>query len=345
MLKKSLVVLFGVGVILFYTSSWSQESKPAPTYDDDDVPVDLSVGEPKKIKPKPKTELKPAEPKPTPVQEPAATGAVKQEAPPPVPAPPPAPEPVPTPAPAPTPAPIEPALAPPPPSPPLPVPSPTTPPETIMTPPTVETTEIPAAPLAPLSSDAGPQRDAGSDLASALPITYARYESVLSPQDSLDTYKFYARANEGIGFILTPGYPSTQFGVDLLGEMGELLSQTQSSQQGATLSFQTSPLDKNATIYIQIRDANMSTASPLTELRVYTLELKPIATALPIAPAMEPTPAAPGAEQPEPKKEWAASTLDPMLLYGLIGISVLAVLLTVLIVLRRMKKKKITTEE
>ncbi len=377
MFKKTILPLLSTACLFFYSSLLAQESKQTPTYDDNDVPVDLSVGEPKKIKPKPQTEMKPAETKPTeavkPKEQPAATGAVKQEAPKPAPEPTPAPTPVPTPAPVPAPAPLAPQPVPVPP-PPLPVPAPTTPPVAVTAPapitppppptlqpegtltqpalPVAEVLSPPVAPVAPLPSDGGPQRDAGSDLASALPITYAKYESLLSPQDPLDTYKFYARANEGIGVILTPGYPSTQFGVDLLGEAGELLSQTQSSQPGATLSFQTSPLDKNATIYIQIRDTNMSAASPLTELRSYTLELKPIAAALPVAPLVEAAPAAPVAEQPaqatekpEAKKELGPAIPHSMLLYAIFGAFILAALLTVLIVLRKMKKKKVTTEE
>ena len=179
---------------------------------------------------------------------------------------------------------------------------------------------------------------------------------MLSPQDPVDTYKFYARADEGIGVILVPAYPSTQFSVDLLGEGGELLSQTQAAQPGATLSFQTSPLDRNAIIYIQVKDASLSPASPLTELRQYTLELKPIVAVqaeAPLAavappatlPPEEMAPPSSAASTPEPQKNTKPSGVSPMLLYGLIGVSALAVVLTVLIVLRKMKKKKVTTEE
>ena len=170
---------------------------------------------------------------------------------------------------------------------------------------------------------------------------------MLSPQDPVDTYKFYARADEGIGVILVPAYPSTQFSVDLLGEGGELLSQTQAAQPGATLSFQTSPLDRNAIIYIQVKDASLSPASPLTELRQYTLELKPIVAVQAEAPlaAVAPPATLPPEEMAPPSSAAATHGTISMLLYGLIGISALAVVLTVLIVLRKMKKKKVTTEE
>ncbi|MDP2600179.1 MAG: hypothetical protein Q8P84_05530 [Deltaproteobacteria bacterium] len=361
MFKKILITLSCGGLVLFHTISWAQES---PTYDDNDVPIDLSIGEPKIIKPKPKQETAPpaeAQPAPAPA-EPAVTVETTTTTttvtpPPAAPAAAPAPMPVPPPAPA-----------------PFPVPTPTAPPAVVEQ--TVPTPTLPAQPALPsgletaplpptaetpvLPADGGPHRDAGSDLATAFPVTYAKYENGLSPQDAIDTYKFYARAHEGIGVILVPAYPSTQFSVDLLGEGGELLSQTQAPQPGATLSFQTSPLDRNATIYIQVKDAGLSPASPLTELRQYTLELKPIAAVQTEAPlaATAPSatePMAPTSEQREREGEapralpvegaTRAPIINPMLFYGLIGVCTLAVVLTVLIVLRKMKKKKMTTEE
>lgn len=199
------------------------------------------------------------------------------------------------------------------------------------------------------------QKDAGSDIANALPITYSQYNGTLSTEDNVDLYKFYARAGEGIGMIATPDNPSLQLAVDLLGENGEILSQTQAPQAGAPLSFQTSPLGKNTTIYIQIKDNNLSGLA-VTGLKKYTLELKPIVVAVPVTPEPSPTattetlpPAGvaelptqtppPPPSQPIVKsvtKESSFSTLG----YSALGIVLLAGLVTLLIVLRKMRMKK-----
>lgn len=134
------------------------------------------------------------------------------------------------------------------------------------------------------------------DIATALPVTFNKYDdNTLSSQDTVDVFKLYARTGEGVGVILIPKNPTMQLAVALLGENGELLSQTQAPQPGAPLAFQTSPLDRNRIIYIQIKDANLPMNAPAFELRPYSLELKPIAPPPPAAAIVPPATTAPTA--------------------------------------------------
>lgn len=146
--------------------------------------------------------------------------------------------------------------------------------------------------------DAGPARDAGSDLNSALPVTFDRYgENYLSLKDNVDIFKFYARAGEGVALILTPLDANSQLSVDLLGKNGERLSQSQASKIGGTVSFQTSPLPGNEIIYIQIKDLDLTTNQTVTEeaVRRYSLELRPMQITAALPPPPPPPPSLPPA--------------------------------------------------
>lgn len=155
--------------------------------------------------------------------------------------------------------------------------------------------------------DGGPLKEAGSDLASALAVTFARYENnFLSPADTVDTFALFTRAREGVGVVLTPKHPSSQLVCDLLGKEGELLSQTQAGQPGQTLSFQTSPMEENAILYLRVRDMQLTETSPPAELREYALELRPIA-----APLAAPEGAPPPADKEIEKVEKPAEAKKP----------------------------------
>lgn len=158
-----------------------------------------------------------------------------------------------------------------------------------------------------LPGDGGPGKDAGQELISALPITFSRYEdNYLSNDDLVDVYKIYARAGEGLGFIIIPSNNDSQLAVDILGPSGDLLSQTQAQQPGQALTFQTSPIPTNSTLFIRIQDTRLlgqGAANP--QLRKYSLELKPIAAPQPPAASFPPSrtaettqPATPEASEP-----------------------------------------------
>lgn len=233
--------------------------------------------------------------------------------------------------------------------------------------PSIPTTEALAG-TAP--ADAVVARDAGSSIAEALPVTYFRYnDNSLSDKDTVDIFKFYARAGESLGIVLEPKDPKMQIAIDLLGESGEVLTQTQASAPGSSLSFQTSPINTNAVVYIQVRDMNLLVQGvPTPEVRGYALELKPISAQTPstvqpasIAPPIQvPSATSAPALLPEvppteeaklkPKDrikkkmgmlhEEASSFLDdPMIFYGLVGLSVLVILLLLLIVVRKVSRK------
>lgn len=221
---------------------------------------------------------------------------------------------------------------------------------------------VPAPTTGELPSDGGPNKDAGSNLSEALPITYHRYnENFLTDKDTVDIFKFYGRAGEGLGVIVEPKHPNMQVSVDLLGEGGELLSQTQTAAPGQTLSFQTSTLTENSSIYIQVRDVNLlvrGTAAP--EVHPYSLELKPVIEAMAFPPTTPPmaAPVAPEPEEPspppsKPKREAGgkkgpkkgvekdSSFLDePWAFYAMIGAGALVLILIVLIVVRKITASK-----
>lgn len=200
--------------------------------------------------------------------------------------------------------------------------------------------------------DAGPAKDAGSDRYSALAVTFQIYsENFLDSQDTMDVFKLFARAGEGVGVIVTPINPQMQMSVELLGEGGELLSQTQAPNPGAPISFQTSPLDKNSVIYLQIKDMNlMMGVSPQGETRKYSLELKPIT-----APEPPPPPTAmegsseeglpPEGPLPPEGEEAPGFFSDPLMRYGLIGLGLLASVLAGMIFLRKRRAKARAEEE
>ncbi|OGQ28882.1 MAG: hypothetical protein A3F82_09865 [Deltaproteobacteria bacterium RIFCSPLOWO2_12_FULL_44_12] len=241
------------------------------------------------------------------------------------------------------------------------------PPPPTITPPPPTVTELPP--------DGGPKKDAGSDLTSALPVTFQKYEeNTLSTKDTADTYKLYSRAGEGIGVILIPSDPSMQLSVSLLGESGELLTQTQAAQAGLPLAFQTSTLEVNKIIYVQIKDLSLAAQTPSDLTKKYSLELKPIApTTAPPPPAplaqpqpqqaevTQPTPpvvpAAPTEAAPQAKEEVKAEakpevqepkktsslrsrlSQNKKVLYGIVGVGFLVILLVVLMVVRKTRKK------
>lgn len=167
----------------------------------------------------------------------------------------------------------------------------------------------------------------------------------------MDVFKLFARAGEGVGVIVTPINPQMQMSVELLGEGGELLSQTQAPNPGAPISFQTSPLDKNSVIYIQIRDMNlMMGVAPAGEMRKYSLELKPITAPEPPPPptAMEGSSeegVVPEEPLPPEGEEAPGFFSDPLMRYGLIGLGVLAAVLAVMILLRKRRAKTQAEEE
>ena len=276
--------------------SWGQTTSP-PVYNDDDQPIDLAVEKAPAVKkqaPKPK---QPAVAKPATEATPTTTATIPAPVTPPpeaqpaqAPTTPPAPVSAPTPTPPVTSPPAE-AVAP---SPaPTPVPAPVTAPITPTLPATAPA-EIVPPPINP--PDGAVKRDAGMDISTSMPVTFDKYDdNSLSSQDTTDVFKLYGRNGEGVGIILIPKSPTMQLSVALLGESGELLSQTQAPQPGAPLSFQTSPLDRNRIIYIQVKDANLPANAPATELRQYSLELKPIAPPPPpppVAPVAVPQPSA-----------------------------------------------------
>lgn len=201
--------------------------------------------------------------------------------------------------------------------------------------------------------DGGPMKDAGADLTGALPITYAIYnENGLSSADTIDTYKFYGRTKEGVGVILVPSQPSSQLACEIVNERGELLSDTKALNPGEALSFQTSPLEQNSVLYFKIKDLNLLPDSPPTEIRKYSLELKPIQSititqpAQPMAevqPPSEEQPEGQKMETPGPKKETKVME-EPQeidwFLYGLIGAGVLIGLLAGVIVFRKFRRPK-----
>lgn len=199
--------------------------------------------------------------------------------------------------------------------------------------------EAPAPTTIAPAADAGPAKDAGSDRYSALPVTFQIYaENFLDVQDTIDVFKLFARAGEGIGVIVTPSSPQMQMSVELMGENGELLSQTQAPNAGAPISFQTSPLDKNSVIYLQIKDMNlMMGVSPPGETRKYSLELKPLTAPQPPPPP----PTAMETEEPLPPEGEGAPGFfsDPLMLYGGIGLGVLGALLAVMMFLRKRRAK------
>lgn len=320
---------------------------------EEEKPTDLSVGEPKRKAAKKEPAVNPA-PAPAPTETPT----------PPAPVPTPAPSSVP---PSPAPIPVPPAATqlkiPPPtlPTPVVPVATPSTPAAPPVAAPAVVENLVPSnvsvvsVGAVETSGDLGTKKDAGSDLSTALPVTYNKYDdNSLSSQDMIDVYKFYGRSGEGVGIILLPNYPNMQLSVEILGESGELLSQTQASQPGAPLSFQTSPLQKNTTLYLRIKDTNLVVGTASPDLRKYALELKPIVAPVAVvapppaaappppaavsAPTATPAPA-PAKEAPKAKAK-SSSSLSGSTFITIGGIAVLAVVLAVMIVLRKSRQKK-----
>lgn len=320
--------LLAAGIFLFQLNVFAQTSPP-PLYEEqgeEELPVDLSVEKlPQKKKPPPaepqppieatQPDVKPAEPAQKIQVEPKEAVQL----------------PSPTPAPA----------APPPP--------PITPVETkpeIKVPanvPVIEVKPLEATPAqqesAPLQ-DGGPLKDAGNEPATALTVTYSLYETnLLAPNDPIDTFKIYTRPQEGIGVILIPKNPASQLTCDLLGEQGEVLSQTQAPAPGQPLSFQTSPFDKNGVLYLQVRDLALSVAAPDAEPREYSLELKPIAVVAPPLPVLSPPQEAEKPAPPETKEEPAFQLPENFQLYAIIGGAVLILLIVLLVWIRRRRNK------
>lgn len=383
MRKSGRFVLSALFISLLIAFNARTQTTSPPIYDDNDNPIDLSIEKlppPKKPAPKPtappQAALPQAAPKPLP---PAATvtttTTTTEEAPAPIPepaAPPQAALPqVATPQ-------TEPQAATPPEAPVVEetvtttttttvVPAPVSPPPAAMPPVVSPPVVMPPAPPPPSETvttatlptipagDGHPPRDAGMDIATALAVTFDKYDNnSLSSQDTVDVFKLYGRGGEGVGVILIPKHPMMQLSVALLGETGEMLSQTQAPQPGSPLSFQTSPLDSNRTIYIQVKDSNLPEEAPPFELRQYSLELKPIAPPEPVAaPASQTAPQAaveaapavvkPSAPPPSPKpmakKGKPVSLFSGSMLYTLIGIFILGGLAAVLVVLRRKRSK------
>lgn len=310
-----MIILLGVGVSLF-----AQEQKPPPLYDTTEdtgepLPPDLAIEKlPPKPKPKPQLEEKPVEePKaaePKPEEEAAPKIQVEKEielpsAPPAVPEPPKAPE--------------------------------------VIVPSDLPVVKPPAEIVGPATPDAGPLKDAGGDLQTALVVTFTQYENnFLSPEDPVDVFQVYTRALEGVGVILKPKHPSSQLVCDLLGKDGELLSQTQASAAGQTLSFQTSPFKENSLLYLRLKDMNLAPESPLSELREYSLELRPLAAVQPPPPA----PLPPQLEEPQPKAPPAEKRPEPTtplwqneyVQYGVAGFLILVLGMVLLGLIRRRKK-------
>lgn len=175
-----------------------------------------------------------------------------------------------------------------------------------------EITVVPVTTQPQKLDDGGPWRDAGSDLNSALPITFGRYgENYLSTKDNVDIFKFYARAGEGVALILTPLDGTSQMSVDLMGKNGERLSQSAAKTPGESISFQTSPLRENDIIYIQIKDLSLTAAVPNPNAeesaKRYSLELRPMATVAALPP---PPPPPPPAVAPAPPLT-AAPVIEP----------------------------------
>src|SRR3989338_7204297 len=96
-----------------------------------------------------------------------------------------------------------------------------------------------------------------------------------------------------------------QLSVSLLGESGELLTQTQAAQAGLPLAFQTSTLEVNKIIYVQIKDLSLAAQTPSDLTKKYSLELKPI------APTTAPPPPAPLA-QPQPQQAEVTQPTPPV---------------------------------
>lgn len=230
---------------------------------------------------------------------------------------------------------------PPPPLPPLPVEQKQ--PE-IPVPSNVPVVQVSPVEIIPSNPDGGPLQDAGGDIQTALPVTYAFYkENSFSPSDTVDIFKLHTRANEGVAVILSSEHPSSQLSCDILNEAGELLSQTKSANPGAPLSFQTTPFEKNDTLYLRVGDLNFLADSPPTELRKYSLDIKPIAALIP-----PPPPAVPEAmEEKAPTPEQSAAGEKELfemdwIPYGLIGAGVLIACLVLMIVIRKLNRKKET---
>ncbi len=352
-LSEAMKIVFSIVLTLFISFQLHAQTSPPPLHEsEEEEPIDLA---PEKEAPKKKA-APPQKTEPAPESAPKATEPAEEkvEVAPEKPIELPSPKP-PTPA-APLPPPEPPAVEPPKPE--IKVPS--------------NVPVVPVEPIAPETSvaapgaaDGGPMKDAGSDLTAAFPITYALYpENSLSPADTLDVYKLFGRAKEGIGVILIPAQPSSQLVCEILNEQGELLSETKAMSPGETLSFQTSPLEQNSVLYFRVKDLSLLPDSPPAETRKYSLELKPIQplSIQPLSAAPEhaqPGQAQPGqaptdqgvSEQPEPEqkseapeagkkpKGEGAMEIDWML-YGLIGTGVLAVLLIAMILLRKLSRKK-----
>lgn len=328
--------------LLLSVGQLSAQNSPPPLYEtEEELPKDLAIEKlPPKKKPTPPPQQPPAQPQETPPAEIKPAETVTQPEPKtepeekikveakeveikPVVEPPPQPEitvPEDVPVVSPTPAPQAPVT-----------PPPVTPPSTAQPP---ATTPLVATPL----QDGGPLKDAGNELLSALSVTYSQYESnFLSPVDSVDTFKIFTRLQEGVGVILKPKHPATLLACDLLGEGGELLSQTQASGPGQHLAFQTSPFEKNGIIYLQVRDSNLSADSPPTEQREYSLELKPIAVIVPPPPPPTPPPAPTPVEQS--KDESLFQLPENFWQYGLAGLVFLVLVLSLIVLIRRRRRK------
>lgn len=189
------------------------------------------------------------------------------------------------------------------------------------------------------TTDGGPLKDAGGDLQTALAVTFAKYENnFLSPQDAADVFQLYTRAREGVGVILKPKHPSSQLVCDLLGKEGELLSQTQAPAAGQTLSFQTSPFEENALLYLRVKDMNLAPDSPPSELREYSLELRPIAALEPPAPPPAELEPAAKRKRAEPKKSDPPLWQNGYVQYGAAGFALLVLMMVLIALMRRRKK-------
>lgn len=226
----------------------------------------------------------------------------------------------------------------------VPLPPPPPPPPEITVPSDVSVVQVkPFEEATTELQDGGPLKDAGGDLPNALVIAYSRYESnFLSPSDLIDIFKIFTRPQEGIGVILKPKQTSTQFACELVGEQGELLSQTQAAAAGETLAFQTSPFEKNGMIYLRVRDLSLLPDSPATEQREYSLELKPIAAILPPPPPFpeQPSPTqSPAKKQEKPMEEPPFQLPANFWQYGLAGGAVLVLVVFLLILIRRRRRR------
>ncbi|MBI4124900.1 MAG: hypothetical protein HY466_03085, partial [Deltaproteobacteria bacterium] len=150
----------------------------------------------------------------------------------------------------------------------------------------------------------------------------------------------------------SPKHPSSSLVCELLGKNGELLSQTQASAAGQILSFQTSPFEENAVLYLRVKDMNLAPDSPASELREYSLELRPIAALQPPPEAVQsgapPKPEPPGVkeksavrEKPKTTREVPAAPLwkNEAVQYGVGGFIVLVLVMVLIALMRRRKKQ------